>query len=327
MSDFPVVGDATTWEAAQALLEDAELGDGLPMVPPTRRRLADMLAGVVEPDAELGAMAPMFGTLTARAIGYNAVLAGCRAAELPVVTAAVVACLEPEFNLLGLMTTTGSAAVATLVHGPIVERLGLNASINCLGPGNRGNATIGRAVSLCLRNIGGAKAGTGDMATCGQPGKYTFCFAEGRESPFVPLHLRRGVRDGRSAVTVLGVSGSAEVLPLRDGEGGDAGADAILDAVAIAMVAAVQTTGAARQPEPPEQVFVLPPELATRLVREGFDLAGIQAGLWAAGQRAGVTIARVPEDIHAVVTGGAGVKIAYLPLWGGGSRMVTRAID
>lgn len=327
MSDFPVVGDETTWEAAQALLEDAELDDGLPMVPPTAGRLAAMIAGVADPDAELGAMAPMFGTLTARAIAYNAVLAGCRAAELPVVTAAVVACLEPEFNLLGLMTTTGSAAVATLVHGPIVDRLGLNASINCLGPGNRGNASIGRAVSLCLRNIGGAKAGTGDMATCGQPGKYTFCFAEGGEGPFGRLHTRRGLGEGQSAVTVLGVSGTAEVLPLRDGEGGDAGADAILEAVAIAMIAAVQTTGAGRQPEPPEQVFVLPPELAARLVRDGFDLSAIQASIWTAGTRAGVTLAGRPEDIHPVVTGGPGVKIAYLPLWGGGSRMVTRALD
>ncbi len=327
MSDFPVIGDETTWEEAQTLLEEAELGDGLPLVPPTALRMAAMLAEVADPDAELGAMPPMFGALTARAIGYNTVLAGCDPAVLPVVTAAVMACIEPEFNLLGLMTTTGSAAVATLVHGPIVTRLGLNASVNCLGPGNRGNATIGRAVSLCLRNIGGAKAGTGDMATCGQPGKYTFCFAEGGEGPFLSLHTRRGIRDGQSAVTVLGVGGTAEVLPLRDGEGGDAGAEAILEAVAIAMVAAVQTTGAARQPEPPEQVFVLPPELASRLVREGFDLAGIQDGLWAAGQRASVAIAPTPRDIHPVVTGGPGVKIAYLPLWGGGSRMVTRALD
>lgn len=324
--DFPIVADTMSFEAAQALLEEAELGDGLPLVPPTKVRLAAMLDRVAEPDAPLGIMPPMFGELTPRAVAYNAVLAGCRPPELRVVTAALVACLEAEFNLLGLMTTTGSAAVATIVHGPVVGELGLNASINCLGPGNRANAAIGRAISLSLRNIGGARAGSGDMATCGQPGKYTFCFAEGSEGPFPPLHERRGIAKGASAVTILGVSGTAELLPLRDDEGGDAGADGIVEALAIAMQAAIATTGAARQPQPPEQIFILPPELATRVVAAGMDLAGLQERLMQVGGASGQRIAAKPDEIHPVVTGGPGVKMAYLPLWGGGSRMVTRPI-
>lgn len=326
MSDFPIVADAMGFEAAQALLEEAELGDGLPLVAPTAGRLRAMLGGIAEPDMSLGMMPPLFGELTPRTIGYNAVLAGCRPAELKVVTAALVACLEPEFNLLGLMTTTGSAAVATIVHGPIVGELGLNASINCLGPGNRANASIGRAISLALRNIGGARAGSGDMATCGQPGKYAFCFAEGREGPFPPLHERRGIARSTSAVTVLGVSGTAEVLPLRDDEGGDSGADGIVEALAITMQAAVATTGAARQPEPPEQIFILPPELAARVAAAGLDLATFQARLLQACEAPGQRIAPGPDRIFPVVTGGPGVKMAYLPLWGGGSCMVTRAI-
>lgn len=326
MSDFPTVADTMGYEAAQTLLEEAELGDGLPLVAPTKARLAAMLDSVGQPDEPLGMMPPLFGELTPRTIGYNAVLAGCRPAELKIVTAALVACLEPEFNLLGLTTTTGSAAVATLVHGPIVDELGLNASINCLGPGNRANASIGRAISLALRNIGGARSGSGDMATCGQPGKYAFCLAEGREGPFPPLHERRGITRSASAVTVLGVSGTAEVLPLRDDEGGDSGADGIVEALALAMQAAVATTGAARQPEPPEQIFILPPELAARVAAAGLDLAAFQARLFESGEASGQRIAPGPDHIFPVVTGGPGVKMAYLPLWGGGSRLVTRTI-
>lgn len=326
MSDFPIVSDEQSWEEVQALLEAADLGDGLPLVPPTNARLAAMLSGIPAPDESLGFMPPLFGELTPRAVAYNALLAGCRPGELKVVIAALLACLEPELNLLGLMTTTGSAAVATIVHGPIVSELDLNAGINCLGPGNRANAAIGRAVSLCLRNIGGARAGSGDMATCGQPGKYTFCFAEGGEGPYPPLHARRGLAANTSAVTVMGVSGTAEVLPLRDGEGGDAGPDAILEALAIIMRASVETTGAARQPEPPEQIFILPLELAERLMGAGVGLAEVQRYLFEAGAADGVRIAAGPEQIYPVVTGGPGVKMAYLPLWGGGSRMVTRAI-
>ena len=60
------------------------------------------------------------------------------------------------------------------MHGPIARKLEVNAGTNCLGPGNRANASIGRALQLCIRNIGGARSDTGDMATMGQPGKYSF---------------------------------------------------------------------------------------------------------------------------------------------------------
>jgi hypothetical protein len=33
-----------------------------------------------------------------------------------------------------------------------------------------------------------------------------------------------------------------------------------------------------------------------------------------------------PDDIHVIVTGGPGIKMTVLPLWGGGTRTVTRPI-
>src|SRR5690606_11261901 len=108
----------------------------------------------------------------------NAVMAGCRPECLPVVAAAVEALAAPEFNLVGIATTTGAAATAVIVNGPVAGRIGMNAGSNALGPGNRANTTIGRAVRLVLQNVGGARPGEIDMATIGQPAKYGFCFAE-----------------------------------------------------------------------------------------------------------------------------------------------------
>ena len=221
MSDWcgwPVVDEATSWENAQQILTDAELSDGLPLVPPTRRRLEAMAAGLSGRADSHGMMPPMFGDITPDAVAYQCVIAGCRPAELPVVLAAAEATLEPDFNLLGIATTTGTACVALCVHGPIARKLGINAGTNCLGPGNRANASIGRALQLSIRNIGGARAETGDMATMGQPGKYTFCFAERGDGPFPTLTSRRGLAADASAITVMGISGTAEVLP-GDGEG------------------------------------------------------------------------------------------------------------
>ena len=327
--DWPVVDVGATFEQAQGVLETAGLGDGLPLVPPTEAQLSAMLAGIADPMASFGQLPPLFGDITPAAIGYVCVLAGCRPAELTVVLTAAQACLEPAFNVLGLLTTTGSAAIATLVHGPLAASLGLNGSTNCLGPGHRANACIGRAISLVMRNIGGARENVGDMATMGQPGKYTFCFAESATPVFAPLHVRRGLPPSTSAVTVLGVSGTAEVLPWAAGET----ADEILTPIALAMASAVATNASSPRTEGPEQVVLLPPEVALRLQRLGLDLAAVQAELLRQGQavarpaRAPSTpMARSAADIWPVVVGGPGQKITYLPPWGGGSASVTRPI-
>ena len=318
-----LIDPATSWEEAQEILETHDLGDGLPLVPPTPKRLAAMLAGVADPHRELGQMPPMFGALTPERVAYQCVLAGCRPAELPLVLTAALACLEERFNLLGILTTTGSAAVALMVHGPAVRALGLNAGTNCLGPGNRANAAIGRALALVMRNIAGARPETGDMATMGQPGKYGFCFAEPDAAPFPSFAGRRGVAPGTSAVTVIGVSGTAEVLPA--GERGTA--EEIVQPIAATMAGALVASGAMRKAERGEQFLLLPAELAQLLLGHGWDLARTQQHLFAvAAAMPPGPVARAAADIHIVVTGGAGVKMAYLPPWGGGTWSVTREV-
>jgi hypothetical protein len=323
MSDWcgwPVVDEQTGWESAQQILSDAELSDGLPLVPPTRRRLDAMVAVLKGRSESRGLMPPMFGDITPESVAYQCVIAGCRPAELPVVLAAAEATLDADFNLLGVATTTGSACVALCVHGPIARQLGVNAGTNCLGPGNRANACIGRALQLTIRNIGGAKPEIGDMATMGQPGKYTLCFAERTDGPFPTLTSRRGLGADASAITVMGVSGTAEVLP-GDGEG--ATPEAILSPIVTAMRAAIVMSSMSRRNERGEQVFLLPLEMAQKIVRhDGWDLMRVRRYMFDEGQG----VARASDAIHPIVTGGAGYKMTYLPIWGGGSQTVTRLV-
>ncbi|MCX7363190.1 MAG: hypothetical protein NTV97_15225 [Alphaproteobacteria bacterium] len=317
---WPVVAESTGWESAQQILTDAELSDGLPLVPPTQRRLEAMVAGIANRSESRGMLPPMFGELSPEAVAYQCVIAGARPAELPVVLAAAEAILEPDFNILGIATTTGTACVALCVHGPIARRLDINAGTNCLGPGNRANASIGRALQLVIRNIGGARSDVGDMATMGQPGKYSFCFAERNDGPFPALTARRGLGADVSAFTVMGVSGTAEVLP-GDGEG--ATPEAILSPIVTAMKAEIVMSGIIRKNERGEQVVLLPLEMATKIVRhESWDLGRVQRYLFEQGDG----VARAPEAIHPIVTGGAGYKMTYLPIWGGGSQTVTRPL-
>src|SRR5204863_1673180 len=74
-------------------------------------------------------------------------------------------------------------------------------------------ATSGRARQLVIRNVGGGKPGGIDRATLGNPGKYTFCFAEDEAgSPWEPLSVERGLPPGTSAVTLFAGEGPRGVI-------------------------------------------------------------------------------------------------------------------
>ena len=77
---WPVVDESAGWEAAQQILADAELSDGLPLVPPTRRRLEAMVAGITNRSESKGMMPPMFGDLTPDSVAYQCVIAGAQQA-------------------------------------------------------------------------------------------------------------------------------------------------------------------------------------------------------------------------------------------------------
>jgi hypothetical protein len=179
--------------------------DGLPLVPPTEERVLRMLDGTArDPREVLGLVPPDLAPATVEKIGVNAVMAGCKPEYLSVVLAAVEAVLEEEFAMHGVLATTMFVGPVVVVNGPVRRRIGMNSKGNALGQGNRANAAIGRALQLVIRNIGGGRPQEVDRATLGNPGKYTYCFAEDEEgSSWEPLAVERGLQPGRSAVTVF----------------------------------------------------------------------------------------------------------------------------
>ena len=61
----------------------------------------------------------------------------------------------------------------------------------------------GRAVRLTMMNVMQTRPGLLDRAVLGNPGKYSFCFAENEEDhPWEPFHVSRGLSSAQSAVTV-----------------------------------------------------------------------------------------------------------------------------
>lgn len=188
------------WEA----LWDRGWSDGLPVVPPTTARVLRMLAGSGRDPSEIVAVVPPdLVPCTMEKVAINAVMAGCRPEYLPVVITALEAVCGDEFNMHGVLATTMSVAPILVVNGPIVDRIGMNSGINALGQGNRANSTIGRALQLVIRNLGGGHPGGVDRATLGSPAKIGFCFAENSDTRWPSLAESRGFSSDASCVTVF----------------------------------------------------------------------------------------------------------------------------
>jgi hypothetical protein len=332
------------FDAVNRLYRERRWSEGLPIVPPTRERVERMLAQTRRARDEIVAsIAPGYGAATVEHVAINAVLAGCDPGYLPVLIAAVEAVAAPEFNLQGIQATTNPVAVWIIVNGPVAARLGINGAFNCLGEGSWANATIGRALRLILRNVGGALPGEMDRATQGQPGKYTFCCAENEAAnPWQPLHVERGFAAGSSTVTVVGAEGTMNM----NSHSKDAGE--LLRVIAETMI------------HPPSNEYthggepwlVIGPEHAEIFQRGGLDKAEIKRRLWEASKmpaarmsakdlmrardsRTGelgeigpdtlLPISKRPEEIGIVVAGGPGTHSVYVPCFGN-SLAVTREV-
>ena len=126
-------------------------------------------------------------------------MAGCLPEYLPWVLTAIEAICNDEFNIHGVLATTMPVGPVIICSGPGTRAIGMNGAGNALGQGNRANLTIGRAVQLVVRNVGGGRPQGVDRAAHGNPGKLSFCFCEHPDSPFT--HARRVAAARRRALT------------------------------------------------------------------------------------------------------------------------------
>ncbi len=237
--------------------------DGLPVVEPTPERVLRMLSGTRRDAQEVVAtVPPNMAPATIEKIAINAVLAGCKPEYLPVVVAAVEAVCNDVFNIHGVMATTMGASPVVIVNGPVRDRIGMNSGISTLGQGNRANASIGRALRLVLRNVGGARPGETERSTQASPSKFTLSFPEWEErGPWVPMHVERGFEATDSVVSVFALVGGPHVIIDQNSRS----AHAIGGSIGLAM-------GAVGHPKGPagDTLLVVCPEHLDTLLRDGW---------------------------------------------------------
>lgn len=181
-----------------------EMNDGLPVIPPTPEAVKLMLTGTSrDPNEVLGLFPPAFGKATVEKVAINAVMAGAKPEYLPVIIAAIECCLDPGFDFYHISTGSLASRALIVVNGPIAKEIGMNSGMGYLGPGCRANNSIGRAVNLCMINLGWSFFRV-ECGYQGQPERYTnLVFAENEEnSPWESYAISRGFKPEDSIVSI-----------------------------------------------------------------------------------------------------------------------------
>ncbi|MEY2454973.1 MAG: hypothetical protein QOK06_67 [Acidimicrobiaceae bacterium] len=318
--------------------------DGLPVVAPTEARVLRMLEGTTRrPDEVVAIVPPDLVECTVEKVAVNAVLAGCRPEHLPVVLAALEAACTDEFNIHGVLATTMPVGPVVIVNGPIRERIAMNSGVNVLGQGNRANSTIGRALQLVIRNVGGGRPGGVDRAAQGNPGKLSFCFPEDEAgSPWEPLHVELGYAEDASTVTLFAGEGPRGVVDQLSREP---------DSLARSFAACLRTVQHPKLPIVFDAVLVIGPEHARVFREAGWSKAKLRERLHELTLLEGADIVRgaggiaegVPEHLRDIelpkfrpdgiiivhAGGGAGLFSTIIAGWANGatgSQPTTREI-
>lgn len=308
--------------------------DGLPVVPPTEARVLRMLEGTTRAADEVVAVVPPdLVPVTVEKVAINAVMAGCLPEYLPVVLACVEAACTDTFNIHGVLATTMPVGPVVIVNGPVRRAIGMNSGVNAFGQGNRANTSIGRALQLVIRNVGGGRPGGVDRATFGQPGKLSACFAEDEEgSPWEPLSVARGAAAGASTVTLFAGEGARCVVDQKSRNP---------ESLASSLAACLRTVHHPKLPLAFDAILVVSPEHGHVFAEAGWSRQRLEDELAARLQLPGAEIVQgaggiaegVPPGLEGVTLpkfrpggllvvhagGGAGLFSAIIAGWANGA--------
>ncbi|MFO8090381.1 MAG: hypothetical protein R6U13_11125 [Desulfatiglandaceae bacterium] len=327
-------------EVVLKMYDEMFIGDGLPIIPPTKERLFRMMLYSPLPETHvfISSLGPSGASVAVRDLALGAVMAGCRPQYMPILTSAMEAMSDSSYNLFQAVTTSHGGGHLILISGPLTDALDINCGQGCMGPGVRANATIGRAVQLTLRNRCRVITGFSDLACLSSPAEYSYCFAEDvNHSPWPTINVERFNRD-TTTVTVLMAEGPHNIMDLASTDAGG-----LLETV----VDCCTSLGSNNAYLPGNLIVVLTPDHARLIMRAGLKKSDLRSFIH---QRVGHSAARLakrgivgmgpkgsagknffsatrtPEDIEIVMAGGKGGHSAVIIPWSMYSRLVIRPV-
>ena len=311
------------------LFNELNIGDGLPIIPPSWRRYDDMLSYCpFDPDIVLvKEIGPTGNDIHIRDIAVAAVMAGCKPQHMPILITGFKALANKKYNFHQSVTTSHPGGNMVLVSGPLAQELGIHGGQGCLGPGFPANLTIGRAVNLAIINTCRSVPGHADLANVSSQAELTYCFAEDPNlTPWKTINAER-YDEKTTTVYVMKAESPHDIIELLSSTGSD-----LLDTI----VDCSTTLGSNNAYLPGPLVVVVTPDHSRLLDDEGWTKDAIREHIHTRAtnevpmiRNRGIVpvrpksfenkhpmpVTRHPEDIEIVVAGGRGGHCAVILPW------------
>ncbi|MGI9953395.1 hypothetical protein V3F56_13620 [Moorellaceae bacterium AZ2] len=316
-------------EEIMDFVDQEYLGDGLPIIPPTKARYKRMLTYCpFDPEMVLAyEVGPSGKNITVKDVAIAAVMAGCKPEYMPILITAFKALANPKYNFLQSVTTSHPGGNLVLVSGPIAQEIGIFGGQGCLGPGFRANATIGRAVNLVIINVCRSVPSVCDLDCVASQAEFTYCFAEDPSlTPWETINVERFNKD-TTCVLVLKAEPPHDIIDFLSQDGGD-----LLDTITDCCT----TLGSNNAYLPGNLILVLTPDHAMMLAKAGYDKNKIREHIHLRAvnevpmiRNRGIVpvrppgfdklhpmpVTRSPRDVEIVVAGGRGGHSAVILPW------------
>ncbi|MCB7065998.1 hypothetical protein LI031_19285 [Enterocloster citroniae] len=256
-------------EEVNAYFNEMHISDGLPIIPPTRRRYEAMMeyCPYAEDTVLCDASGPSGRTVMVRDVAVAAVMAGCVPKSMPVLIAAFKALNSPLYNLNQSVTTSHPGGNLVLVSGPIAQEIGISGKQGCQGPGWPMNATIGRAVNLVMMNVFRSVPGVCDLDCIASQAEFTYCFAEEPDVAQWNMINEDHYDKDTTTVYVLKAEPIHDIIDFLSLDGYD-----LLDTI----TACCTTLGSNNAYMPGPMIICLTPDHAMMLKKAGFTKEMIQ---------------------------------------------------
>jgi hypothetical protein len=337
---LPIIGDIKA-ESARLLepgcymdeindyFNEEHISDGLPIIPPTRRRYENMLEYCPFPeDAVLcEEVGPTGQDITVKDVAVAAVMAGCKPNAMPVLIAAFKALNSPQYNLIQSVTTSHPGGNLVLVSGPIAQEVGLSGKQGCMGPGYPANATIGRAVNLVILNICRAFPGFIDLDCLASQAEFTYCFAEEPSLAQWSMINEENYDSDTTTVYVLKAEPQHDIIDFLSLNGHD-----LLDTITDCCT----TLGSNNAYIPGPLIICLTPDHAMMLKKDGYTKDAIREHIYtyaynqtpmvngrglvpvrpaSFAEKHPMPVTRSPRDVEIVTLGGRGGHSGVILPW------------
>lgn len=187
-------------EEVQEFFENQGWSDGLPIVPPTKKKVDEFLKYTsLDKDYVIGDIPPSYRKATVHTVAVIGAMSGAKPEYMPILIAFTKAMMNGDFRRT--LSSTHAWTPFVWLNGPLARQLGISSEQGEISAQN--NKKIGRFIDLAMLNLGGYDIKKNRMGTFGYLSSWAM--AEDEEANarigWLPYHVQKGYNINDNTLT------------------------------------------------------------------------------------------------------------------------------